>query len=572
MKLLERRAIRVPALAGLFTALAVGMVRPTRLDSFRENLGDPALVTWIIAWPGRALVTNPTRLFQAPLYWPNADTYGYSDVLLTQSGPYWAFYGLTRSWTVSVICVGLLFSVLAETGAYLLAHRITGRRDAALVAAVSFAFSAYALGPWASPQLTSIGLVALALVALLRVFEAPSPLRGLVLAVASLAVFYGSLYYGALWFLLMGIACAVVVLHRLVRRHGSSVRLVVSLGLAAVLTGICVAPTAITLFRLQRDLNLTRSVTTEYDLLPGDLLRPAEGSYAWPRLLKRPIVPSVYEHRFFPGAVAIALGTLGLVWVIVTLARRRALAPEGRPRAGTDLGIVVAMGVAAFALAKGASGLGPLSPWRFVHDNVPGFSGIRATARLAVPAMLAGSVLAAVGYAAIARRWLQSRRLAGVAITAVVLLMCWVLAAPGRWAKLDTSAATLSVYRTLAEKPPGAVLELPMLDPAGADGAWAYVESPRLLYSTLDWHPRVNGYSGYAPPTYGEDVAAYATFPQPAAIDRLRSTRVRYVVVHIGLENGHPAFTEEQAAAIMAGLPPEATWQREDTAFLIDLG
>jgi hypothetical protein len=517
-------------------------------------------------------VTNPTRLFQAPLYWPNPDTYGYSDVLLTQSGPYWAFYGLTRSWTTATICVGLLFSVLAEVGAYLLAHRITGRRDAAVVAAVSFAFGSYALSHWASPQLTSIGLVALALVALLRVLEAPSLPRGAVLAAASLAVFYASLYYGALWFLLLGGTCAVVLAHRLIRRHATALRLTMSLALAAVGSGIGVAPTAVTMFRLQHDLNLVRPVTTEYDLFPDDLLRPAEGSYAWPRLLRRPIVPSVYEHRFFPGAVALTLGAIGLGWLLVTLVRRRRIGSDGRPRAGADLAVVLGMGVVAFALAKGASGIGPLSPWRFVHDNVPGFSGIRATARLAVPALLAGSVLAAVGYAAVARRWLQSRRLAGVAITAVVLLMSWDLAAPGRWAKLDTSAGALSVYRTLAEKPAGAVLELPMLDPAGADGAWAYVESPRLLYSTLDWHPRVNGYSGYTPPTYGEEVAAYAQFPSRVALDRLRADRVRYVVVHIGIENGHPAFTEEQASTIIEGLPDDARWQRVDRAFLIDFG
>jgi hypothetical protein len=571
MRLLERRSTRAVGLTGLFVLLALAMIRPTRLDSFRENLGDPTLVTWMMAWPGRALVTDPTRVFQAPLYWPHPDTYGYSDILFTHSLPFWSFYGLTRSWTIATICVGLLLTVLAQLGAYLLAHRITGRRDAALVAAISFGFSGYALGRWASPQLATIGLMALALVALLRMLEAPSPWRGVVLGGATLAVFYGGLYYGALWLLLLAPTCAIVLVHRLVRRDRALPRLLMALTVAALISGIGILPTALLELRLQRNLHLTRPLSNEFDLFPRDLLRPAEGSYVWSRWLDADHAPNLYEHRFFPGAIPSVLGAVGVAWIGLRLARRRSLGPSTRPRAGADLGVVIAMGIVSLALAKGVSGVGAFAPWRFVHDHVPGFSGIRATSRLAVPGLLAGAVLAAVGYAALARRWLHSSAVAAVAIVAVVALLCLDLAAPGRWAKVDTSDAATGVYRELGRRPAGGVLELPIPDPA-TEAAYPYIEAPRVMYSMLDWHPRINGYSGYTPPGYNDEVAAYKQFPRQPALDRLRIDRVRYVVVHVGHENTIPAFTESEAQTIVAGLPPGASASRVGAAFLIDFG
>ncbi len=559
------------ALPTLFGALALVMVRPTRPDRLPDNAGDPALIIWIMSWTGRGLTRQPARLFDAPMFWPNGSTLAYADVLATPAVPYWVLHAVTGSWTASLIGVSLLFTVLAQAGAYVAALRVTGRRDAALVAAVAYAFSGYALGRWASLQLSSIGILALCLVAFLHLLDRPSVRRGLLLGAAIVVTFYASAYYGALMLLLMALLAPLMLLLRLFRRHPSALRLLAGLVVAATVAGAGILPTALVALRLQEDLELTRPLAPEYDLVPRDLLRPTEGSYLWDEL-DVPAPQAAYEHRFFPGAVALALGALGVIAVGIRLVRRRPLGPATRPTAARDLAVLAGAGLVSLLLAKGSAGVGSFAPWRLVHAHVPGFGGIRATSRLAVPALLAGAVLAAVGYAALTERLRARRPLQVGAVVACVALMLLDLSAARTWAPLDTSATRLAVYRTLDDRPAGPVLELPMPDPRVQPLAWAFQEAPRLVYSTLDWNPRVNGYSGFVPPGYYDDLEAYQRFPEPVATDRLRSKGVRYVILHVGVENGFPALTEADAADRVARLPPGSTSTREGSSHLVDLG
>ena len=88
-----------------------------------------------------------------------------------------------------------------------------------------------------------------------------------------------------------------------------------------------------------------------------------------------------------------------------------------------------------------------------------------------------------------------------------------------------------------------------------------------MLFSTIDWHPRVNGYSGYLPPGYPEDVQVLNTFPSSEAVARLGALGVRYVVLHMGEEQ----YTPQQVADIVAALPAGATARPYGDAWLIDL-
>lgn len=563
-----RRWLALPA---LFTTLALVMVRPTRPDRLPDNIGDPALIIWIMSWIGHGLVSQPTHLYDAPMLWPNGLTLGHSDVLFTPALPYLAFYGSTHSWATSLIGVSLLFSVLAEAGAYLLALRITGRRDAAVIAAVSFAFGGYGLSRWPSLQLISIGILALCLAAFLHLIEQPSVKRGLLLGAAIILTFYASSYYGALVLLLLALLGPAVLVRRAIRRDPSTVRLLASLALAGTVAGLAILPTAVVSLRLQHQIQLTRPLDAQYDLRPRDLLRPPGNTYMWGEINK-PAPSAAYEHQFFPGGIAILLGGIGAVALAFRLVRRRPVGPPDRPRAGAELTLLVAAGLVSLLLATGSTGIGPLAPWKLVHDHVPGFAAIRAASRFAVPALLVGAIVAAVGYAAVTQGLRSRRRLQIAAIVVMTALMLLDMSASMTWARLDTSEGRLAVYNALARRPAGPVLELPAPDQRVDPLAWVYTEAPRLVYSTLDWHPRVNGYSGYAPPGYFADFDAYRRFPEPVATERLRMRRVRYVILHVGSENGYPALTQADADGRLSRLPPGTTSTLEGSSYLVDLG
>jgi hypothetical protein len=117
-------------------------------------------------------------------------------------------------------------------------------------------------------------------------------------------------------------------------------------------------------------------------------------------------------------------------------------------------------------------------------------------------------------------------------VTVACAILLAELAAPVRWQALRHDRATLAVYHELNNRPPGAVVELPMGDHNSPTGAWELTEAPRMLFSTIDWHPRVNGYSGLAPASYARDSGILNTFPSDAAMRKLRALRVKYVVWH----------------------------------------
>jgi hypothetical protein len=83
----------------------------------------------------------------------------------------------------------------------------------------------------------------------------------------------------------------------------------------------------------------------------------------------------------------------------------------------------------------------------------------------------------------------------------------------------------------LADQPDvQAVLELPMndpdLDPLGPASIRA------MYYGTLDWRPRVNGYSAHFPQHYIELQSACNPMPDAASLAALKTWGVTHIIVH----------------------------------------
>jgi len=135
---------------------------------------------------------------------------------------------------------------------------------------------------------------------------------------------------------------------------------------------------------------------------------------------------------------------------------------------------------------------------------------------------------------------------------------------------LPDDGATLAVYRALEHRRDGVVAELPIVDPK-QESEWAYVEAPRMLYGTLDLHPRVNGYSGDWPGDYRGRVATLRSFPDAASLALARRLHVRYVILHIGRFSGFPQYTERGARRVIAALPAGATAHRYGDSWLVVL-
>ena len=317
-------------------------------------------------------------------------------------------------------------------------------------------------------------------------------------------------------------------------------------------------------------LDQQRELVPEWGFNPSDVITVAQGNILYPGLdhwaddkLDR------WEHTFFPGFSTMVLGGAGVAVLAVSAIDRRRRSRLPRVARPLETGLLVAAGAAAIVLAVGPDLRGVTMPFTWFHDHVPGFRGIRVAARLAMPGFLALAVTAGIGLGAILDR-IRRPGLAtvlGVAVTGFLLLE---LATPLSHVVLPDGPRRLAAYRALDHQPRGTVLELPMQSPA--DGAaWARVEAPRMLASTLDLHPRVNGYSGSWPDGYLADLEQLNRFPAPAALRVAHRLDVRYVLLHTGTEAGYAEYSPGAVHRILAKLPPGATARHAGTAWLVNL-
>lgn len=556
----------------LFTSTTAVMLHPSPrefVSAMPANLGDPTLIAWLLTWAGRALRTDPLSYADAPNFWPNTGTLAYADSLLPLLVPFGPVFALTRNWALALNVTVVVLFVVNQAATFALVHWLTRRRDAALVAALAAGFSTFLMAHLGNPQMLALGFIPAGFLLLFRVLVAGRRRDAVWLGVLTAAAGVGVPYYGVTW-----AVCAVVVVGGwLLMRRGLSRRSLVGLGLAGVLAALLAAPVAAPYLALQDDPAFARQ--TAGGVIPGDLLTPVANSYLYSPLASRAGARG-HEFSYFPGVCVTALAVVG----VTALARRRpppATTPAGEGRYAVDpapadrqlaqvllLAAVLACGI----LALGRDFWGEPAPFRVLADNVPGFSGIRAPSRLAAPIVLGTAMLAGIGWACVATRMrsTSARTWATAAVSGVLLLE---MAAPTTWAPLPTGPDTLAVYRALATRPAGPAVELPLLDPA-KDFAYPFVESPRQLYSSIDDHPRVNGYSGYFPPGYLEQIPVLNDFPAAPSLDRLQALGVRYVVLH-GSDSEEGAYFPDALAARLSLVPSTAVITRYGPDALVDL-
>jgi hypothetical protein len=575
-------------LFGLFVGLTALMLRPSwhSLDRTVPDLGDPVLYIWALSWGGHAIFTQPLHLFSANIFWPHPLTFAYTDNLLVLVAPFGLVRLLGGSWSLALNLTMIALLVASQASTYLLAHWLTGRRDAAVLAAIAFTFSSFLFVHFGHTQLLLFGLFPLCFYLLFRTLEERSIGWSALLGLASVAMLTGSLYYAAIY-----AVCATVIVGGwlFLHRRALSRRVLYCFVVAGAITLFAV-PTLVPYARLSQE----RAIGPQSGLRATDLITVSPGSILYPGLdhaaSKR---GGRTEHTYFPGFSTAVLALVGLGALLVCRHRRRvALRPPGgapsgpgvtvetRAQPGPDdpvvagrhqyVWLLIAAAAASVVLALGPQAYGITMPFQWFHDYLPGFKNIRAIPRLVMPAMLTGAVLASIGFCWLTRRLrVTTTTVLAVAVGAFMLLE---FAAPVHRLVLPTDQATLAVYHQLARRPQGAVAELPIAGHNSAFHEWPFVEAPRMVYGTIDWHNRVNGYSGSAPDDYLTNLASLNSFPSRDALHTARRLKLRYVVLHLGRFDGYLQYTNAQAEAVVAALPTGATAKRYGNSWLIDLG
>jgi hypothetical protein len=511
---MARRGIRAAAVLGLFALLTVAATWPQALylSSRATPHQDVFFNMWRLRWFAHALVTPSAHLFDANIFYPEPRTLALSDAMIVEG---LAAAPLVWAGMPPVLMHNLLLlGAMAASGAamFALARYLTGSRGAGLIAGIVFAFAPYRFEHVMHMELQWAMWMPLAFLALHRTLDTGRWKYGLATGASVALQMLSSIYYGI--FLATSIALAAVLL--LMRdRNVPLLRGLLPLGAGAVMAALICGAYAVPYLRVHdRVGDRPASEVEAYSASPSSYLAATPNNWLYGRVSAR----GRPERRLFPGTIPVLLAITGL---ILRTPSRRAM-------------VYLLLLVAAFETSLGFNGY--IFP--FLHEHVPAYRGLRASARLGIFVLMFLGVLGAYGYQAVVESRTAIARAAVVTLLGLGLLVeyrvAFVLSAfPG---------SAPPVYRILAHQPRGVVAEFPVPRPDSLPGD----EAEYGYMSTFHWFPLVNGYSGVYPPSYLNRLVRLGDFPGERSLGQLRSDGVAYVIVH-GSSYPEPALRDLRA-------------------------
>ncbi|MBA2286704.1 MAG: hypothetical protein H0W02_14600, partial [Ktedonobacteraceae bacterium] len=385
---------------------------------------DPLLNMWTLSWDTTTLVHAPMHLWQAPLLYPNALTLSYSENLLGEVLFYGPVFLLTHNPVMAYNVTFYLILLLCGVNMYIAARYYTGKRLAAFVAALIYAFAPYRLGQIDHIHIIAGAWIPLAFLTLDRALQRGGWRHWSLFALCYLLQLLSSIYYGI--FLSYALLAYTLIRYTwplvgqlrrqrkayliyLLRR---SVQPLVVFAALVALLGTLMMPY---LLSLRSGLGRSLAQTADFSAFVGDFGFSApfnwlHGIAAYngvPLLLDS-------EHYLFLGWTTLALALLG---VILALRQRH---PAIRAYMWTALLVLLfAFGPALQFSAPGGAPLishpapsgapapqpyapGVPMPWLLAYYVLPGFKGLRVPARLVGVLLLMLALLAAYAVA-----WLQ---------------------------------------------------------------------------------------------------------------------------------------------------------------------
>jgi len=497
----------LPALAGWVIGMLFAF-HPMILSHFAAIQGDWAdarLTNYILEHGYRWLMHAPghERFWSPPVFFPAPNTAAYSDVLLGVAPFYWPWRALGiaadtsfQLWTLTIATANYLAALA------LFARGFRCRPLAAAAGAALFCFGSIRNAQLIHPQLEPQFYLAIAVLALVRLFESdvdPQQPEGArmrddvwigVLALACVGQLYTS-YYNA-WFLFFAIALASLwcVLGGRSRRHlGALLRAHLgTLCAAAALSALIIFPLVMHYLQASRQVGM-RSFQTVEPMLP----RPQSWAYMGPgnwlygALASRhlfQVIPVEHEQRLGTGVVTALVAIAGL-WG----ARRR-----------TMVRVVTLVPVAMALLAT--KWPGGFTAWHGVDATVPGAAAMRAVSRIGIVIVLpialgvAMAVDRLAGAATSGSRWTRDRIARGIGIALALGIIA--LEQGQRLPTYDKHLARERTARVAREVGPECSAFLSTII-GGTEDPWRY-HVDAMWASMARGVPTLNGYSGNQPP------------------------------------------------------------------------
>ena len=445
------------------------------------DTGDSLFNGWVLGWVADRLRHGGAGVFDAPILYPYAYTLAYSETLLGIAIFVAPVYWLTGNTLLTHNVAVVLSFVLAGSGMYVLARSLTGRRDAAMIAALAFAFCPYRRVQIPIVQMLMSGWMPIAIWTLRRYFQTG---RRAWLGGFSAAVVIQSLTSVYFPFFL-AIPILVVLAAELLRGAMPGRRAILDLAVACGIVVAMLAPLARIHQLALRGQDSVAAAVPSHVAYGADL---AAYLRVDPRIAvyRRVGADAGSEGNLFPGATVLVLAGMAL-WP-----PRRNHPADWRARLRLMLGprtqlVVIAAIALVLSLGPRPSILGHVflerGPFAWLAAWTPGLGALRVPARFGMVVHLALAALAAYGAARLLA-WLRPSRATAVAIALAAAVTTEGYGAPLPMHRLAQAGSMghRQAWRWLRGQPPQPIVEMPVLDMAYPDHHARDVQDGTLVH------------------------------------------------------------------------------------------
>jgi hypothetical protein len=475
------------------------------------DLGDPLFSMWRIAWVAHQIVKNPSRLFDANIFYPEPGTLTYSDAVLlpalTVAPLLWM--GVPVAPVYQVLFISAF--ILSGLATYLFARGFGLAAGPAWIAGLLFAICPYRFEHYSHLELQMAQWMPLALLAGQRWLATGRSRYAIFLALTLGGQWYSSMYYGVFLTVSTGVfVCVLALAWRAgwARWAIAIVALAAGIGLALPLARVYKSTEAV---RGTRD----AALVGWYSARGSDYFAPNGRS-----IYHHKFVRGEVERSLFPHFLPLTLGAIG------------ALPPFTASRLA-----VLAFGVTAFDGSRGLNGYW----YGAAYENLGPLKSMRVPARFAMLVNLALAFFAGVGAARLVSRTENHRvgwAAVGLLTTAALVESQPNLGLRPMWTGPPSLYASLGPDSgaVLFEYPPGA-------DLLSNNCTYEYL-------STWHWTPMVNGCSGFTPRSYFDIAEKTREFPLGSSVTYLQQRGVTHVTLHCRLWHDDAcALTMERLAS-----------------------
>lgn len=516
----------------ILSVLALVLTNPLALQLWHsvQDKQDALLNTWITAWVGHALVTDPLNLFNSNIFYPYPNTLAFSEILLPPS-----LLALALTFATHNPIFGYNVSLLAMLwldafGMYLLVYDLTKRAEAGWVAGAIYAFNSFNLGNLAQLQLLTLGFLPLAILFLRKVLEADARRRAVYAFLFTLFFILqalSSFYYALLAAFAVGLYLAWWLFTERNDLLNALRRSLISLAASCALISLVLIPFLLPYFQVQGELGFSRRVE-ESEPFSASLKQFTEVSpqnLIYGRILAPDPIRRVGGYpldNLFPGVIPLALALFALLFARTSFKTYFA--------ALLVVSFVLALGPRLYLTSEQATDI--TLPYRWLYEIFSPLRALRAPVRFDALINFALAGLAGFGAADLSRKFLRNnaaRFRVGIVLTAFIAIEYLALPAANAVA-MPVANEIPKVYKWLAQQPHGVILELPMMGPNQENE----LDISTQYYSTYHWQDTPDGYSGFVPPRRGEIAYEMQWFPSLRSIALLHALGVDFIVDHVG--------------------------------------